>query len=179
MSLLYPARRYPRFNQLGNGEFAPSSHAWPWAYSACTTGPLQLRHVHLDLEAQLGLQIRQVAIALGKGLQQLFIEHQFGAVIERVDAVFFRKSAGGARSARGCRVPRKNRKAPGADHVHRDAVSRPRWLMVILVCAIARWPLMSTAVPPRKCRIDTPLSKPSFDTLMNSSADPWNQVALI
>src|SRR5262245_66335015 len=54
-----------------------------------------------------------------------------------------------------------------------------RWLMVIFVCAIAREPRTSTDEPPRKCRIETPRSKPARLTSMNFDAGPWNQVALI
>ena len=39
-----------------------------------------------------------------------------------------------------------------------DTSTPARWLMVILVCATARSPERSMLVPPRKCRIETPLS---------------------
>src|SRR4051812_4915360 len=53
----------------------------------------------------------------------------------------------------------------------------PRWLIVILVWAMARLPCTSTADPPRKCRMLTPFSKPALLTSMNFAAGPWNQVA--
>src|SRR5262245_14089969 len=54
-----------------------------------------------------------------------------------------------------------------------------RWLMVILVWAIARLPFRSMLMPPRKCRMLTPLSKPALLTSMNLAAGPWNHVAVI
>src|SRR5262245_34246084 len=51
--------------------------------------------------------------------------------------------------------------------------------MVILVCEMARLPATSTELPPRKCRMLTPFSKPARLTAMNSSALPWNQVAIM
>src|SRR5271169_3915048 len=51
--------------------------------------------------------------------------------------------------------------------------------MLILVWLIARAPAISIAVPPRKCRILTPRSEASLLTRMNSSAAPWNQVAIM
>src|SRR5436309_7396905 len=51
--------------------------------------------------------------------------------------------------------------------------------MVILVCAIARWPATSIDEPPRKCRMLTPLFQPSRLTSIKRSAGPWNQVAII
>src|SRR5207249_1424750 len=44
---------------------------------------------------------------------------------------------------------------------------------------MARDPATSIEEPPRKCRMLTPLSKPSRLTSMKRSAGPWNQVAII
>jgi hypothetical protein len=44
-----------------------------------------------------------------------------------------------------------------------------RWEIVIFVWAMARSPASSTALPPRKCRMRTPRSKPSTLTRMKSS----------
>src|SRR5262252_10710728 len=54
-----------------------------------------------------------------------------------------------------------------------------RWLIVILVCAIARSPATLAVWPPRKCRMLTPASNPWRLTAMKSRAGPWNQVAVI
>src|SRR3954447_19409838 len=44
---------------------------------------------------------------------------------------------------------------------------------------MARPPASSMEDPPRKCRMLTPRSKPSRLTRMNSSAVPWNHVAIM
>src|SRR5919199_626717 len=54
---------------------------------------------------------------------------------------------------------------------HSTPSTEARCEIVIFVCAIARSPARSTDVPPRKCRIETPRSKPSRLTRMNSSAE--------
>ena len=76
-------------------------------------------------------------------------------------------SRGSRRSAR-CRRRRTSTPSTSA-----------RWEIVILVCAIARSPARSIEVPPRKCRMLTPRSKPSRLTRMKSAAEPWNQVAIM
>jgi hypothetical protein len=52
-------------------------------------------------------------------------------------------------------------------------------MIVILVCAIARWPASSIRQPPVKCKMLTPRARPSWLTLMKSSFGPWNQVAIM
>jgi hypothetical protein len=47
-----------------------------------------------------------------------------------------------------------------------------RCAIVILVCAIARAPAMSIALPPRKCRMRTPRAQPCSLAAMNSSNVP-------
>ena len=91
-----------------------------------------------------------------------------------------RRSAGAARCPSARRASRRSRRS-GPCRRRRPSTSCTvaRCEIVILVCEMARSPAMSTELPPRKCRMLTPLSKPARLTSMNSSAEPWNQVAIM
>src|SRR6266536_4436758 len=85
-------------------------------------GPLQRRHVALDRKADPGLDIREMAVALGKLAQELRVQAQQRAGVDGIEAVLFVD-----------RLPQNNRpdivalgeeivEPTGADHIAGDGV---------------------------------------------------------
>ena len=143
-------------------------------------GPGQARHVVLDRVADLGLHVGEVAVALGEAREQLRVELELRPRDRPGPRDPSRRSAGAARAPSGRRGARGSRRSARCTRRRtRRPRPAPRCEIVILVCAMARSPATSTELPPRKWRIRTPRSKPSRLTRMNSSAGPWNQVAII
>src|SRR5262249_30332710 len=141
----------------------------------------------LDIVAEAGLKVRQVAITLRKTLQDALIQAEVRPVIDRIHPILLINRLPQHHSPAAVALLQKIVKAAGADHGAQHLVANcgahsPSWRtvvgtaerceIVILVCEIARPPVSSTEFPPRKCRMRTPRSKPSRLTRMNSSAVP-------
>ncbi len=121
-----------------------------------------------------------MAVALGEAREQLLVELAAAPPGRPGRRGPSRRSAGAARgpsdrrgvrgSRRSARCRRRRTRRPRPARAGRSSSSSAR---------CARSPTTSTELPPRKCRIRTPRSKPSRLTRMKSSSRPWNQVAII
>jgi len=141
---------------------------------------LELRHVALDREAELRLQVPQVAVASGK------VPSRSGSSLIRADGSPgpcdpSRRSAGAARSPALAALLEEIVEAPGADHVDVLASTVARWLTVILVCAMARRPHVHARAA-EEVQMLMPRSKPALLTSMNSPRVPatrWRYPAVV
>src|SRR3954465_12985253 len=92
------------------------------AVQALDRGPLELRQLLLDLEAELGLQIGEVTVAFGKGAEQVGIQLELRRRIERVHSVFFVNGLPAHDRPLSVSLFEKIIKAAGANHVDRFLV---------------------------------------------------------
>jgi hypothetical protein len=92
------------------------------------------------------LQVAEVSVALGKSCEKLALKRELRAGLDRVEAVLLvdRLPAHDRPALRALlEESRRNRPVQTASTCTPSTVAR--WLIVIFVCAIARWPLTSTS----------------------------------
>ena len=120
-----------------------------------------------------------MTIAFRKAGQQRGIESKGRRRVDRVEPVFLVDGLSSDDGPSAVALFEEVVEAAGADDVGQTPSTSARWLIVILTCEMAREATTSQVKPPRKCRMLTPLLKPSRLTSMNRVAGPWNQVAVI
>ena len=124
-------------------------------------GPLQARHVALDVVADPRLQVREVAVPHREPCEQVASRARASPPGRPDPSGPSRRSAGAARAPNGPHAVRGSRRSARCRR-RRPRPRRPsaRWEIVIFVCETARSPATSTDCPPRKWRMLDALRPP-------------------
>ncbi len=142
--------------------------------------PFEPGHVRLDVVADLRLEVREMAVALGEAREQAGVERQPQRTDRPGRAGPSRRSAVAARGPSGRHAARRSRRSARCTRRRRRHRAPRR------AARSSSWsgsrrarPTTSIELPPRKCRMRTPRAQPCLLASMKPSALPWNQVAIM